>query len=107
MRIRFRQAAEFGKLRPSFAQDFEVCRFHAVATNSFAVRSTDELVRIAAAGGGLILDAIARPTSDLVRIAAAARHNKARLLIRGMTARTTEDLIRIGAAGEGCVQFEG
>ena len=47
---------------------------------SFQGRSTEDLVRIAEAGGGFRLEAAGRPTDDLVKIA---------------------------AAGEGSVEFEG
>lgn len=70
------------------------------------VRSTDDLIRIAAVGGGFRLDAAVRSTDDLIRIAAAARTGGARLFLSGMAVRMTDDLIRIGAAGKGCVVFE-
>ena len=68
-------------------------------------RTTNDLIRIAAAGGGFALDAAARSTDDLIRIAAAARE-KGRLVFRGLGARSTYDLIRIAAAGGGAVSFE-
>ena len=73
---------------------------------TFSSRLTDDLIRIAAAGGGLRLDASARMTDDLVRIAAAARTGSAILTLRGMSARMTDDLIRIAAAGKGSVILE-
>jgi DNA replication protein len=69
-------------------------------------RTTDDLVRIAAAGGGFLLEASGRTTDDLIRIAAAASAKRAPLRFRGMNARTTDDLVRIGAASGGCVMFE-
>lgn len=74
---------------------------------SFQLRSTADLVRIAAAGGGLILDASLRSTADLMQIAAAAKRGGARVLFRGMTLRQTGDLIQIAQAGGGSVQFSG
>jgi hypothetical protein len=71
----------------------------------FSLKSTNDLVRIAAAGGGFALDAALRPTNDLVRIAAAASSKGARLIFRGMTMRPQDDLVRIAAAGGGCVEF--
>jgi hypothetical protein len=71
----------------------------------FEARTTEDLMRIAAAGGGMELRGSARTTEDLMRIAAAASGKGARLFIRGMSARTTEDLMRIAAAGKGCVVF--
>lgn len=73
---------------------------------AFKSRLTDDLIRIAAAGGGLRLDASARMTDDLIRIAAAAKTGGAHLFLSGMSARMTDDLIRIGAAGKGSVVFE-
>ena len=73
---------------------------------AFDARLTNDLVRIAAAGGGFHLNGGARLTDDLVRIAAAARGGGARLLLSGMSARLTDDLVRIGAAGGGSVIFE-
>ena len=70
-------------------------------------RLTDDLIRIAAAGGGFRLQAGSCLTEDLIRIAAAAGHSGARLYFAGMSSRLTDDLIRIGAAGKGSVVFEG
>lgn len=74
---------------------------------SFQGRSTQDLVRIAAAGGGFRLDAAERPTDDLVEIAAAASDWGVRLVFAGMTDRSTDDLVTIADAGEGFVEFEG
>ena len=72
----------------------------------FETRTVDDLVRIAAAGGGFRLDASVRRTDNLVRIAAAASRNGAKVIFTGLKIRTTDDLVRIGAAGKGCVFFE-
>jgi DNA replication protein len=74
---------------------------------SFELRSTNDLVRIAAAGGGFILDAALRSTDDLVRIAAAASTHGARVTFSGLKLRSTDDLVRISAAGKGAVMLEG
>jgi hypothetical protein len=66
-------------------------------------RTTDDLIRIAASGGGFMLAASRRTTDDLIRIAAAGSTKGARLTFTGIGHRTTDDLIRIGAAGKGCV----
>lgn len=68
-------------------------------------RSTDDLVRIAAAGGGFRLDASGRPIDDLVRIAAAASGKNATMILENTTNRATNDLVRIAAAGKGSVIF--
>jgi len=73
---------------------------------SFSARTSTDLIRIAAAGGGYKLDASARPTADLVRIAAAASQSGASIYFSGMSNRSTADLIRIGAASKGCVVME-
>ena len=65
------------------------------------MKTTDELITIAAAGGGLDLRNVAKPTDDLIRIAAAAKSKRATILIKGN--KTTDELIRIAAAGGGCV----
>lgn len=74
---------------------------------SFETRTTDDLVRIAAAGGGFTLTASNRTTNDLVRIAAAASGKGSRIAFTGLSTRTTDDLVRIGAASKGSVILEG
>jgi len=74
---------------------------------SFEMRTTDDLVRIAAAGGGFRLDAAMRTTDDLVRIASAASTKGAHVVFAGLKLRTTDDLVRIAAAGKGSVFLEG
>jgi DNA replication protein len=66
---------------------------------------TADLVRIAAAGGGMTLPAT-KPTEDLVRICAAASNKRAQITIVGADSLSTADLVRIAAAGEGCVIFD-
>ncbi|MDP9648411.1 MULTISPECIES: hypothetical protein [Paraburkholderia] len=73
---------------------------------AFEALLTDDLVRIAAAGGGFRLQAGVRATEDLVRIAAAGSRHNARLIFVGLGARTTDDIVRISAAGKGGVFFE-
>lgn len=73
---------------------------------AFESRTTEDLIRIAAAGGGFRLAAGLRTTEDLIRIAAAASNKGAQLYLTGLQTRTTEELIRIGAAGKGSVVFE-
>jgi DNA replication protein len=68
-------------------------------------RTTDELMRIAASGGGFFLKAGGRTTDDLMRIAAAASGKSARMTFSGLGGRTTEELMRIAACGKGCVEF--
>ena len=72
----------------------------------FEMRHIEEVVRIAAAGGGFRMDASMKQTDDLVRIAAAASNKGARIVFTGLKMRQTEELIRIAAAGQGCVFFD-
>ena len=74
---------------------------------SFEGRTTEDLIRIAAAGGGFLLHAAGRTTEDLIRISSAAKASGDHVTLAGLTGRTTEDLIRIGAAGRGFVILEG
>jgi DNA replication protein len=73
---------------------------------SFEMKTTLELVQIAAAGGGFHLDAKTRTTLELVQIAAAASQKGARLAFAGLNMRTTAELVQIAAAGKGCVVLE-
>ena len=73
---------------------------------SFMSRSTEDLVLIATAGGGLRFEGKARLTDDLVRIATAAKSGGGQLMLTGMSARLTDDLVRIATAGKGHVIFE-
>ncbi|OHB39322.1 MAG: hypothetical protein A2Y09_03560 [Planctomycetes bacterium GWA2_39_15] len=74
---------------------------------SFELKTTMELVQIAAAGGGFRLDAAMRTTPELVQIAAAASRTGARVTFAGLKFRTTPELVQISAAGKGCVFLEG
>jgi hypothetical protein len=73
----------------------------------FRGMSTEDLVRIASAAGGIRFNVLGRSTDDLVRIAAAASTSGARLFLSGMSGRPTDDLIKIAGAGKGAVVFEG
>jgi len=72
---------------------------------SFQTRMTEDLIKIAGAGGGFHLNASTRMTNDLVRIAAAASTSGAKLVFSGMSTRMTDDLARIASAGKGNVVF--
>ncbi|MDZ2401065.1 helix-turn-helix domain-containing protein, partial [Klebsiella pneumoniae] len=71
------------------------------------LKTVDQLVRIAAAGGGLRLSASTKTVDQLVRIAAAAGNsitpNKAKLVLFDLESKTVDELVRIAAAGKGCV----
>lgn len=66
----------------------------------------DQIVRIAAAGGGMNINTQGKTVDQVVRIAAAASNNKAQLVIRNTQNYTTDQLVRIAAAGKGCVFFD-
>ncbi len=68
-------------------------------------RNLEDLVRIAAAGGGFEMDATRHHTDNLVRIVAAAQQHKARIHIRNTAIVSTDNLVRIAAAGQGVVTF--
>jgi hypothetical protein len=74
---------------------------------SFDLRTTPELVQIAAAGGGFRLDAGLRPTPELVQIAAAAASGGGYVTFAGMNLRPTPELVQIAAAGKGHAMFGG
>jgi len=69
-------------------------------------RSTDDLVKITSAGGGLILDAEGKSTDELIKIAAAAGASDATLIVKNVGSKTTDELIDIATAGDGGVVFE-
>lgn len=70
-------------------------------------KPTDDLIRIASAGGGMYVSS-SKPTDDLVRIASAASASGkgAQIIVSGATRKPTDDLIRIASAGNGCVVFD-
>ncbi len=69
-------------------------------------RRLDELIMIAAAGGGLTLDGGALHVANRVQIVAAASRDGARITITNAKTKSTDDLVKIAAAGKGCVIFE-
>ncbi len=71
-----------------------------------SMRTTNDLMRIAAAGGGMELDLGAFPVDDILRIAAAASNKPGtRLVLYNIGALALNDLLRIAAAGSGAVVF--
>jgi hypothetical protein len=69
-------------------------------------KTTDSLVRIAAAGGGMIIDCKGKTTDSLVRIAAATNQKGSKVIVTNLGSKTTDSLVRIGAAGQGNVIFD-
>ena len=74
---------------------------------NFEHRSTEDLIRLVQAGGGLRLSATDRTTDDLVRIAAAAAEWGVPVTFSGLASRSTDDLLLIVDAGQGVVVLEG
>lgn len=68
--------------------------------------TTDSLVRIAAAGGGIVMDCKGFTADSLVRIAAATKTNGTKVILTNLNGYTVDSLVRIGAAGQGNVIFD-
>jgi hypothetical protein len=66
-------------------------------------RTTDDLVRIATAGAGLILDSDTKSTEELTKIARAAAESEVMLIIRNVGNKTTDELVEIAGACEDIV----
>jgi hypothetical protein len=71
----------------------------------FEFHSTDDIVRIAGAGGGFSLDGAPRSTEELVAIAKAANKGQADIAIRGLANRPIDDILAIARAGGGFITF--
>jgi len=71
-----------------------------------SMKTTDELIELVRAGGGLVLDAGRRSTDELVRIVTAARKSGSTIILRKVALRKNEALMRISEAGKGHVIFE-
>jgi hypothetical protein len=67
----------------------------------------NDVVRILAAGGGVILDGSRHPVNDLVRFAAAAATGGCFLILQKSGSQPVNDLVRIASAGQGRVIFQG
>jgi hypothetical protein len=72
----------------------------------FHIKTTDELVELAKAGCGFVLDVGRRNTDELVRIAAAAKKSGSTIIFRKTAVRKKEALLKIAAAGKAHVIFE-
>lgn len=64
-----------------------------------------DMVRIAAAGGGLHINCEGKLVSDLIRVAAAGSVKGAKIVLENTGHILVSDKIRIAAAGQGCVLF--
>ena len=63
-----------------------------------------DILRIVAAGGGVILDG-ATPTADIIRIAASAGPETT-IIVRDAALKPTDDLVKISESARGRVLFE-
>ncbi len=72
----------------------------------FEMKPINEIVQIAAAGGGFRIKANVKTTSELVQIAAAASKTGAHIIFTGLKVRPQDELVQIAAAGKGCVFFD-
>lgn len=71
-----------------------------------SMKRTDDLIGLAMAGAGFVLDAGRRSTDELIRIVAAARKSGSTIILRKVALRKTEALLKIAEAGKGHVIFE-
>lgn len=69
------------------------------------MKTIDELIQIAASGGGIVIDAN-RTTQDLVRIASYAAGKGSRVIIKGASSKPMRDLEEIAHSGMGVVIFD-
>ena len=53
-------------------------------------KTTDSLVRIVSAGGGLIIDCKGKTTDSLVRIASASKQKGSKVIMTNLKGKTTE-----------------
>lgn len=70
------------------------------------MKTTNQLIDIARAGGGIRIDASTKTTDQLVDIARAASNKMVHLTLANANAKTTDQLIQIARAGKGCVVFD-
>ena len=68
--------------------------------------SVDDIIKVVASGGGVILSAEGRTVSDLVRISATAADGESTIVIKNAGTWLTSDLVHIAAAGRGHVMIE-
>ena len=69
-------------------------------------KMTDQIVRIVAAGGGVIVNGKGKMSDQLVRIASAAKSSGATVIIKNADAKMSDQLVRIASAGGGNVIFD-
>lgn len=70
------------------------------------LRSIEELIKIAQAGGGFSMNASRCTTDDILRVAEVAGKTGAELRISRICGKTTDELVKIAEVGKGKVFFE-
>lgn len=70
------------------------------------MKTTESLIRIVTAGGGLILDCKGKSTESLTRIAEATKSKNSKITLINIGSKSTESLIKIVAAGNGNVVLD-
>ncbi len=70
------------------------------------MKTIDQLVRIASAGGGMRINAQGKTVDQLVRIASAASTKGAQITIINVNLFTIDQLVRIASAGKGSIVFD-
>jgi|GEM_PF-932994 len=68
--------------------------------------TVDSLIRIVAAGGGLIIDCHGYTLDSLIRIAAASSASGAKVILTNTAGFAVDSLIRIGAASNGNIVID-
>lgn len=66
----------------------------------------DDLVRIAAAGGGIRVEVFRRTVPELTRIARAASKGGGRVTFVKVDDLKVDELVALAEKGQGCVSFE-
>lgn len=69
-------------------------------------KPTDQLLRIAACGGGMILDGRRYNSDSLMKIATNASQSGAVIIIKNITGYTSDNLMKIASCGKGNVIFD-
>ncbi|MFH1614381.1 MAG: hypothetical protein ABIG61_04765 [Planctomycetota bacterium] len=69
------------------------------------ILTTQDIVSIVSAGGGMVLDTKNRTTQDLISITSASRNKGSKIILKNLSFRTTQELVSIASAGNGNVIF--
>jgi len=70
------------------------------------MKNVDDLIQIASAGGGLVIDANLLTTTDLIRVASYAAGKGSRVIMKGVSSMSVQDLEKIAHSGYGAVIFD-